>query len=213
MKMGRPQASRLTAVDEATRALRARMQIGELYPGDDPGLNAELDRRQLIVQQLNAIPVDREHERRALLSSVLADFGEGAYIRPPFYFDWGDGITIGPRTFINSNCTMLDCAPITVGAECLIASGVQLVAATHPIDPETRRAALEYAKPVSIADGVWLGAGVIVCPGVSIGENTVVGAGAVVTKDLPAGVIAYGNPARIAREIDASDRLEPPAAG
>jgi maltose O-acetyltransferase len=213
MKVAAAQALDWPAVDEATRALRELMGSGELYPGDDPGLNAELDRRQLIVQQLNAIPVDREDERRALLESALAGFGKGAYIRPPFYFDWGDGITIGPRTFINSNCTMLDCAPITVGAECLIASGVQLVAATHPIDPETRRAALEYAKPVSVADGVWLGAGVIVCPGVSIGENTVVGAGAVVTKDLPAGVIAYGNPARIARAIDAADRMEPPGAG
>jgi maltose O-acetyltransferase len=198
-------------VDDETRSLLDRMRAGELYPGDHPGLNAELDRRQLVNGQLNAIPVDRENERRVLLQSALGAFGEGSYIRPPFFFDWGDAIRIGAGTFINSNCTMLDCAPITIGDECLIASGVQLVCATHPVDPETRRAAWEYALPVTIGDGVWLGAGVIVCPGVTIGENTAVGAGAVVTKDLPANVVAYGNPARVARPIDESDRMEPPA--
>lgn len=197
-------------MDEETRAIRDRMLAGELYPGDHPGVNAELDRRQLVVQQLNAIPADRESERRVLLRSTLGGFGEGAYIRPPFYFDWGDAITIGAGTFINSNCTMLDCAPIILGRECLLASGVQLVAATHPIDPATRRAGWEYARPVTVGDGVWLGAGVVVCPGVEIGENTVVGAGAVVTKDLPAGVVAYGNPARVARSVGAADRVDPP---
>jgi maltose O-acetyltransferase len=101
---------------------------------------------------------------------------------------------------------MLDEAPISIGEECLLASGVQVITATHPIDPVPRRAAVEQALPIEIGDGVWLGAGAIVCPGVSIGENTVVGAGAVVTRDLPAGVVAYGNPARVAREIDDRDR-------
>jgi maltose O-acetyltransferase len=192
----------LPSQDAGFYAKRDQMRSGELYRGDDPELNAELDKRQLLVQRFNQIPIDREDERRALLEHALASFGEGAYIRSPFYFDWGDGIRIGERTFINSTCTMLDCAPITVGAECLIASGVQLVAATHPVDPEPRRDGWEYALPVTIGDGVWLGAGVIVCPGVTIGENTVVGAGSVVTRDLPAGVVAYGNPARVARDID-----------
>lgn len=197
-------------MDAATQALRDRMLRGELYPGDDSGLNAELDRRQLLVQRFNAIPIDRETERRALLERALIEFGEGSYVRTPFFFDWGDGITIGPGCFINFNCTMLDCAPITLGAQVLVASSVQLVTATHPVDPVTRRDAWEYAKPVAIGDGVWLGAGAIVCPGVTIGEDTVVGAGAVVTKDLPAGVVAYGNPARVIREISEADRVEPP---
>ncbi len=183
------------------------MRAGELYPGADPELNRELDRRQAMLAALNAIPPDRADERQSALEDLLAEIGEDTFIRSPFYCDYGDGIRIGARTFVNFNGTMLDGAPITVGDECLIASGVQLITATHPIDPVPRRAAWEQALPIAIGDGVWLGAGAIVCPGVSIGENTVVGAGAIVTKDLPAGVVAYGNPARVAREIGERDRL------
>ena len=184
------------------------MRAGELYPGDDPELNRELDRRQAMLAALNALPPDRPEERQAALEELLAEIGEGTFVRSPFYCDYGDGIRIGARGFVNFNCTMLDGAPITIGDECLIASGVQLITASHPIDPVPRRAAWEQALPVTIGDGVWLGGGAIVCPGVSIGENTVVGAGSVVTKDLPAGVVAYGNPARVAREIGDSDRLD-----
>lgn len=184
------------------------MRAGELYPGDDPELNRELDRRQAMLAALNALPPERAQERATALRELLAGIGEDTFVRTPFYCDYGDGITIGSRTFVNFNCTMLDGATITVGDECLVASGVQLITATHPIDPARRRAALEQALPISVADGVWLGAGAIVLPGVSIGENTIVGAGAVVTHDLPAGVVAYGNPARVAREITDADRRE-----
>lgn len=189
------------------------MRAGEPYRGDDPQLNRELDRRQARVAALNRIPPERVEERLAALRELLAEIGEGAIIRPPFYCDYGDGIRIGARTFVNFNCTMLDGAPISVGKECLIASGVQLITATHPIDPVARRAAWEQALPVTIGDGVWLGAGALVCPGVSIGDNTVVGAGSVVTRSLPSGVVAYGNPARVAREIDNRDRGHPPSDG
>lgn len=185
------------------------MRAGELFRGDDPDLLRELDRRQAMLAAFNAIPPGRGDERRAALGDLLAEIGDETYIRSPFYCDYGDGIRVGALTFVNFNCTMLDGAPITIGDECLIASGVQLITATHPIDPVPRRAAWEQALPVTIGDGVWLGAGAIVCPGVSIGENTVVGAGAIVTKDLPAGVVAYGNPARVAREIDERDRVDP----
>jgi len=188
------------------------MRAGELYPGADPELNRELDRRQAMLAALNAIPPDRAEERSAALRELLAEIGEETFIRSPFFCDYGDGIRIGARTFVNFNCTMLDGAPIAVGDECLIASGVQLITASHPIDPVPRRAAWEQALPVTIGNGVWLGAGAIVCPGVTIGENTVVGAGSVVTRDLPAGVVAYGNPARVAREIDDRDRIELSAA-
>ena len=177
------------------------MRAGEPYPGDDPELNRELDRRQAMLFALNAIPPERAEERQAALEELLAGIGAGTQIRSPFFCDYGDGIRIGARTFVNFNCTMLDGAPITVGDECLLASGVQLITATHPIDPGPRRAAREQALPVTIGDGVWLGAGAIVCPGVTIGANTVVGAGSVVTKDLPSGVVAYGNPARVARAV------------
>lgn len=178
------------------------MRAGKLYPGDDPELIRELDRRQAKVGALNAIPYEQDEERLTALRELLAAIGEKTQIRSPFHCDYGDGIRIGAGTFVNFNCVMLDGAPISVGDECLLAAGVQLITATHPVDPVARRAAWEQALPVTIADGVWLGGGALVCPGVSIGENTVVGAGSVVTRDLPAGVVAYGNPARVIREID-----------
>jgi maltose O-acetyltransferase len=185
------------------------MRAGELYPGDDPELNRELDQRQAMVSALNAIPYERGEERSAAINELLAEIGEATQIRLPFFCDFGDGIRIGARTFVNFNCVMLDGAPIAIGDECLLASGVQLITATHPIDPVARRAALEQALPVTLEDGVWLGAGAIVCPGVSIGENTVVGAGSIVTRSLPAGVVAFGNPARAVREIGDGDRVNP----
>jgi maltose O-acetyltransferase len=188
------------------------MRAGELYRGDDPELNREIDRRQAKVGALNRIPYERAEERQAAFEELLVEIGEGSFIRPPFYCDFGDGIRIGARTFVNSNCTMLDGSPISVGDECLIASGVQLITATHPVDPVARRAAWEQALPVTLEDGVWLGAGGLICPGVSIGENTVVGAGAVVTKSLPGGVVAYGNPARVVREVGERDRKGRPGA-
>lgn len=192
------------------RAAKELMRAGELYPGDDPELNAELDRCQAKIGALNRIPYERRDERRAAFEELLAAIGEGTFIRPPFYCDFGDGIEIGARAFVNSGCTLYDGARITVGDECMLAAGVQLITATHPVDPVARRAAWEQALPVALADGVWLGAGALVCPGVSIGENTVVGAGAVVTRSLPAGVVAYGNPARVIREIDERDRVALP---
>lgn len=186
------------------------MRAGELYRGDDPELNRELDERQVKVGALNAIPYERAEERAAAFEDLLAAVGEETFIRTPFYCDYGDGISIGARTFVNFNCTMLDGAPISIGDECMLASGVQLITATHPVDPALRLATWEQALPVTLGDGVWLGAGAIVCPGVSIGEGSVVGAGSVVTRDVPAGVVAYGNPARIAREVGDRDRVRPP---
>ena len=121
-------------------------------------------------------------------------------MRPPFYGEYG-AISIGDRTFVNVDAVMLDVAPITIGAACQIATRVQLLTATHPLDPEPRRLGWEYGDPITLADNVWLGGGVIVCPAVTIGHDTVVGAGAVVTRNLPAGVIAAGVPARVLREI------------
>lgn len=186
------------------RPVKQLMRAGELYPGDDPELNLELGERQALVAKLNALPPERGAERAAGLAELLAAIGEGTIVRAPFYCDWGDGIEIGARCFLNFNCTLLDGAPIRVGDECMFGPGVQLITATHPVDPAPRRAAIEQALPVTLGAGVWVGAGAIVCPGVTVGENTVVGAGAVVTRDLPAGVVAVGNPARAIRAVDAA---------
>ena len=118
------------------------------------------------------------------------------------FVDYGENITIGPRTFVNYHLTALDVAVITIGADCQIGPNVQLLTPTHPVEPGPRRDRLEAARPITIGDNVWLGGGVIVLPGVTIGANTVVGAGAVVTRDLPANVVAVGNPARVVRRLD-----------
>ena len=131
-------------------------------------------------------------------------------MRPPFYCDYGSHISIGARTFVNYDCVLLDVAPIRIGAACQLATRVELLTATHPIDPEPRRLGWESAEPIELGDNVWLGGGAVVCPGVSIGEDTVVGAGAVVTRDLPAGVVAAGVPARVVREIGERDRVPIP---
>ena len=144
------------------------------------------------------------------MRELLAACGEGVHIRPPFHLEYGTRVSIGAGTFLNYDCLMLDVAPVTIGAACQIAPRVQFITATHPIDPEPRRTGWESAEPIVVGDNVWLSAGVIVCPGVSIGDHSVVGAGAVVTRDLPAGVVAMGVPARAVREIGERDRIEVP---
>ena len=168
---------------------------------DDPELLADHARARLLVERFNATSVTEPDERQALLEELLGHVGEGAEIRPPFQCDYGYPISLGARSFINYGAFVLDCAPVTIGAEVWIATGVQLLTATHPLEAAPRRAGWESAAPITIEDGAWLGGGAIVCPGVTIGENTVVGAGSVVTRDLPAGVLAVGNPARVVREL------------
>jgi maltose O-acetyltransferase len=191
-------------------AMKERMLRGELYVAKDPDLAADHARAQRILDHYNATGHDEQDERDALLRELLGSVGEGVVIKPAFRCDYGTYISIGDGTFLNYDCVMLDIAPIAIGARCWLASCVQLLAATHPIDPIPRREGWEYGAPITIADNVWLGGGAIVCPGVSIGEHTVVGAGAVVTRDLPAGVVAYGNPARVVREIGERDRVQLP---
>jgi maltose O-acetyltransferase len=187
--------------DPDTRSQRERMLAGDLYLPEDPELR-QLERRSMrLVEQYNRTSVDEARARARLLSELLGSVGEGVEIRPPFRCDYGSNIHIGARTFANFNLVALDVASITIGEDVQIGPNVQLLTPTHPTEPELRRAKLEAAKPIVIGDNVWLGGGVIVCPGVSIGENTVVGAGAVVTRDLPANVVAVGNPARVIRSV------------
>jgi maltose O-acetyltransferase len=197
--------------------MRDRMLRGELYIAEDPEIQAAYARAQDLLDRFNATPpaAAAAAERRALLGELFGGagggggLGEGVIIRPTFRCDYGTQISIGAGTFVNFDCVMLDVAPITIGRAGQIATRVQLLTATHPIDPGPRRAGWEGSAPIVIGDNVWLGGGVIVCPGVTIGDDTVVGAGAVVTRDLPGGVVAFGNPARVQRPIGARDRVEP----
>ena len=178
---------------------RERMLAGELYTADDPELAEERRRAERLCERYDRTSVDEADERRAILRELLGAVGDGVEIRPPFRCDYGAQITIGARTFVNFGLVALDVAPITIGQDVQIGPNVQLLTPTHPLEAEARRAKLESAKPIAIGDNVWLGGGVIVCPGVTIGANTVVGAGAVVTRDLPPDVVAVGNPARVIR--------------
>jgi maltose O-acetyltransferase len=189
--------------------MRERMLRGELYNGSDAASRAEFERAQELLAEFNGARANAWEERRELLRRLLRHVGENVMVRPPFYCEYGE-VSIGDDTFVNVGAVFLDVAPITIGAACQLATRVQLLTATHPIDPEPRRIGWESAEPIAIADNVWLGGGAIVCPGVSIGQDTVVGAGAVVTRDLPAGVVAVGVPARILREIGDDDRIEVP---
>jgi maltose O-acetyltransferase len=190
--------------------MKDRMLRGELYIAEDEDLEADFARAQDLVARYNASAHAEQAQRDALLGELLGEVGEGVVIRPPLRCEYGTRVTIGPGTFANYELLMLDVAPITIGAACQIATRVQLLTATHPIDPAPRRAGWESAEPIALGDNVWLGGGVIVCPGVTIGDDTVVGAGAVVTRDLPAGVVAVGSPARVLREIGERDRIDVP---
>jgi maltose O-acetyltransferase len=181
---------------------KKRMLAGDWYLADDEELAADTIRRARLCQAYNA-SID-PGERAGLLAQLLGSVGEGVRVRPPFQCDYGRYISIGARTFVNFGAVFLDAAPITVGADVQIGPNVQLLTPTHELDTERRRAGWEKAVPVTIGDNVWLGGGVIVCPGVTIGADTVVGAGSVVTRDLPAGVLAVGNPARVVRSLGAS---------
>lgn len=190
--------------------MKERMLRGDLYLADDPELTADMGRAQELLERYNATPHAAQDERDRLLRALLGEVGEGVVVRPPFRCDYGSQIAIGARTFVNYGCVLLDVAPIRIGSACQLATGVQLLTATHPVDPEPRRLGWEYGAPITIGNNVWLGSGALVCPGVTIADDTVVGAGAVVTKDLPAGVVALGNPARVSREIGEEDRIELP---
>jgi maltose O-acetyltransferase len=178
-----------------------RMLEGELYLASDPELVAAHERARLLVERFNATSVTEPDTRLVLLGELLGRLGEDTEIRPPFQCDYGFTISVGARSFVNYGAIVLDCAPVTIGDEVQIATGVQLLAATHPLEADARRQGWESAAPISIEDGAWLGSGAIVCPGVTIGENAVVGAGSVVTGDLPPGVLAVGNPCRVVREL------------
>ena len=183
------------------RSMRDRMLAGDLYIADDPDLERDSQRAMALTEALNRTPASDPQERRRILTELLGAYGEGSEIRSPFYCDYGNHTRIGARTFANFGLTVLDVAAVTIGDDVQIGPHVQLLTPAHPLDPGPRRDKWEFAQPIVIENNVWLGGGVIVCPGVTIGENTVVGAGSVVTKDLPSDVLALGSPARVVRPL------------
>ena len=180
---------------------REKMVHGELYLASDPELVAARVRARRLFARFNASDPGDAPARLACLRELLGAVADDAWIEPPFFCDYGTQISLGAGVFVNFGAVFLDPASITIGAGAQLGPNVQLLTADHPRDAATRAAGPELGRAIAIGSRCWLGGGAIVCPGVTIGEDTIVGAGSVVVRDLPARVIAAGNPARVVREL------------
>jgi len=174
---------------------KQKMLAGELYR-PDAELGAEQAAAKAWMARYNASLAAPLTERHALLCERLGHVGRDAVIRPPFFCDYGYNIRLGDGVFLNFNCVILDVVEVTIGDRTQIGPAVQIYTADHPRDTETRRAGLEFGRPIRIGSDVWIGGGAILLPGVTVGDGAVIGAGSVVTRDVPAGVTVAGNPAR-----------------
>jgi len=179
---------------------RSKMLAGELYDPLDPVLVAARERARDLCQQLNATREAEQDIRRRLLTELFGKGGETVWMQPPFYCDYGSNIELGERVFFNFNCVVLDVCPIRIGSYTLFGPAVQIYTPMHPLNAELRRQR-EFGKPVEIGSDVWVGGGALILPGVRIGSRTVIGAGSVVTRDIPDDVFAAGNPCRVIRQI------------
>lgn len=180
-----------------TLSEKQKMLAGELYDAGDPEIQADWAATRSWLVRYNAALDMASAQRRELLVERFAQVGHGATIRPPFHCDYGFNISLGNGVFLNFNCIILDVVAVTIGDKTQIGPGVQILTADHPRDPAVRAQGLEFGRPVTIGDNVWIGAGAIILPGVTIGDDALIGAGSVVTRDVPAGATAVGNPARL----------------
>ena len=180
---------------------KEKMIAGELYNASDPQLAAERRRCRLLFKQLNDSRDDQAELRREILKELLGAHGDNLWIEPPFYCDYGSNISVGHNVYLNFNCVILDVAPVRLGDNVMFGPNVQVYTATHPIDWRERAQGPEFAKPISIGSHVWIGGGTIICPGVQVGDRAVIGAGSVVTKDVPSDVFAAGNPCKVIRRL------------
>jgi maltose O-acetyltransferase len=178
---------------------RDKMLAGELYRSADPAIQSDLAANSAWLARYNAALADAPAARWALLAERLGTVGDGAEIRPPFHCDYGFNIHLGARAFLNFNCVILDVMAVTIGDGTQIGPAVQIYAADHPRDPAQRRQGLELGKPVHVGRNVWIGGGAIILPGVTVGDDAVIGAGSMVTRNVPAGATVVGNPARPVR--------------
>jgi maltose O-acetyltransferase len=182
------------------RSEKEKMLSGELYDPLDPQLSAERQRARLLFKAFNDTPDDQQQQRDRLIKELIPTSGLEIWVEPPFYCDYGTNITLGDRVYFNFNCVILDVAPVVIGSDVRFGPAVQIYAATHPLSATERRTGLELGRPVEIGNDVWVGGSAIICPGMRIGARSVIGAGSVVTRDIPEGVLAVGNPCRIVRD-------------
>ncbi|XZE56279.1 sugar O-acetyltransferase [Planctomycetaceae bacterium SH139] len=181
-----------------------RMIAGEPYDAMDAELVEARAVARDLCQDLNATRERDQAARRNILTQLFAKGGETVWLQPPFYCDYGSNIYLGERVYFNFNCVVLDVCEVHVGSFTFFGPAVQIYAASHPLNAQLRRTH-EFGKPISIGSDVWVGGGAIICPGVSIGNKSVIGAGSVVTRAIPSGVLAVGNPCRVIRDLSADE--------
>ena len=181
---------------------KEKMLAGELYNVADPELVALHAQARRLCKSFNDAGADATGLRTNILRELFGRVGANPFIEPPFYCDYGFNIVAGDNVYFNYDCVVLDVAQVTIGNNVMCAPKVQIYTATHPLDYKLRRRGLELGAPIEIGDDVWIGGGAIICPGVKIGARSVIGAGSVVTKDIPPGVLAVGNPCRVIRELE-----------
>ena len=180
---------------------KEKMLNGEMYNPLDQQLTEDRRKARLLFKQFNDTRDDQPERRLEILRQLMPSAGDGLWIEPPFYCDYGSNIITGEKVFFNFNCVVLDVMQVMIGSHTLCGPNVQIYTATHPLDWQERSSGAEYAKPVTIGSHVWIGGGAIICPGVTIGDRVVIGAGSVVTKDIPSGVFAAGNPCKVIRAL------------
>ena len=187
--------------------MKERMFTGELYyPNEESIFDEQLKKLDLLYECNSTRPTEQK-KRQELMKEMFAEIGENCYLEPPFHANWGGAhMHLGDSVYANFNFTAVDDSHIYIGSYTMIGPNVTVATAGHPILPELREKAYQFNMPVHIGRNCWIGAGAVIMPGVTIGDNSVIGAGSVVTKDIPANVVAYGNPCRVAREINEHDR-------
>jgi maltose O-acetyltransferase len=181
---------------------KEKMLAGELYDPLDQQLSDERMRTRLLIKELNDSREDQTEERARILKELIPNAGEGLWLQPPFYCDYGSNMIVGEKVFFNFNCVVLDVMEVRIGSRTLFGPNVQIYTATHPMNHKERASGVEYAKPIEIGEDVWVGGSAVICPNVKIGDRSVIGAGSVVTKDIPSDVFAAGNPCRVIRKLE-----------
>lgn len=181
---------------------KQKMLSGELYDASDEELTRDRLSARLLLKNLNDLKEDEEEAKNQLLGELIPNKGENLFIQTPFYCDYGYNIYTGDDIYFNFNCVILDVSKVTIGSRTMFGPNVQIYTATHPINSKERAQGFEFAKDIVIGEDVWIGGNAVICPGVKIGDRTVIGAGSVVTKDIPSEVFAAGNPCKVIREIE-----------
>lgn len=188
------------------RTEKERMLAGDLYLAQDEELRNDFHRSRQLTRLFNQTTEEQIDYRKQLLKELFERTGEDLYVEPPFHCDYGCHITVGENFYANFDCIILDVGKVTIGSNVMFAPRVGIYTAGHPIDAEVRVRGLEFGTAVTIGDNVWVGANTVINPGVTIGSNVVIGSGSVVTKDIPDNVVAVGNPCRVLREINETDK-------